>query len=243
MSNFYAFLHKHWQKLLALTIWLALIGGYWLYARHSGASLWQSIVALVQLLRSPLMGVLLFILLYTVRPLAFFSAVVLSLLGGSLYGPWVGFLANVIGSNAGALLAYTLGRFFGQNWVSAEPKQSSWVGRYTERMRRNSFETVFIMRLLYLPYDLVNYLSGFLRIDWRAFLAATALGSIPGTIAFTLLGAGIPFADLIIAVENQHIPRLPNALLYTFISFAILAVSSLVSRYMRRKEGDPSSAD
>ena len=67
--------------------------------------------------------------------------------------------------------------------------QDSFVGKYSQRMRERSFETVFIMRLVFLPYDLVNYLSGILRINFFAFLTATALGSIPGTISFTLFGA------------------------------------------------------
>lgn len=51
----------------------------------------------------------------------------------------------------------------------------------------NSFETVLIMRFIFLPYDLVNYLAGILRIDLKAFILATLLGSIPGTIAFVPL--------------------------------------------------------
>ncbi len=62
-------------------------------------------------------------------------------------------------------------------------------------MRDNSFETVLIMRLLFLPYDLVNYASGILRLRWLPFLLATALGSLPGTVSFVLLGASIDTVD------------------------------------------------
>ena len=58
-------------------------------------------------------------------------------------------------------------------------------------MRDNSFETVLIMRFIFLPYDLMNYMAGFMRIHMRAFILATTLGSIPGTISFVLLGASV----------------------------------------------------
>ncbi|MEZ4595105.1 MAG: hypothetical protein R3D55_28775 [Chloroflexota bacterium] len=48
-------------------------------------------------------------------------------------------------------------------------EEAGTIQRYTRRLRENSFETVLIMRLIFLPYDLVNYLSGFLKINWRAF--------------------------------------------------------------------------
>ena len=44
------------------------------------------------------------------------------------------------------------------------------------------------MRLVYVPYDLVNYLAGFLRIGWMPFILATALGSLPDTLSFVLFG-------------------------------------------------------
>ena len=62
-------------------------------------------------------------------------------------------------------------------------------------MRANSFSTVMTMRFVFLPYDLVSYLSGFLRIAPLQFLAATALGSLPGTVAFVLAGASIERLD------------------------------------------------
>ena len=51
------------------------------------------------------------------------------------------------------------------------------------------------MRLLFLPYDLVNYVCGALRITWSSFLLATALGSLPGTVSFVLLGASLERVD------------------------------------------------
>ena len=78
---------------------------------------------------------------------------------------------------------------------AAVGERRSFVATWSARLRDNSFETVFIMRLVFLPSDLVNSACGALRIRWAPFLLATALGSLPGTISFVLLGASLERVD------------------------------------------------
>ena len=87
--------------------------------------------------------------------------------------------------------------------------------------------TVFIMRLLFLPYDLVNYVCGALRIKWTSFLLATALGSLPGTISFVLLGASLESVDQGLDGIN------PWAIV---ASVAIFVVSIAISRLLRKRQ-------
>ena len=44
------------------------------------------------------------------------------------------------------------------------------IERYARRNAFNSFETVMIMRFIFLPYDAVSYLAGFLRIEFWPFI-------------------------------------------------------------------------
>jgi uncharacterized membrane protein YdjX (TVP38/TMEM64 family) len=102
------------------------------------------------------------------------------------------------------------------------------IQRYARRMRENSFETVMIMRFIFLPYDAVSYLAGFLRIRYWPFILATALGSIPGTLAFIGFGASIERFD-------DSIPRL-NPVILGF-SIAIFIISIALSRIFKKREG------
>jgi uncharacterized membrane protein YdjX (TVP38/TMEM64 family) len=188
------FVGRHWQKLVAAAIWLALAGAFLGYSLATGSSATETLRALVDLLRSPV-GPLIYILIYTLRPLAFFSAIVVTLLGGAIWGPLWGTLFVVIGSNMSATLAYAFGRVLGRD-VLATDAASGVVGRYAERLRANAFATVLLMRLVYLPYDLVNYLGGFLRVPYRPFILATVLGSLPGTLTFVLAGAALNIDDI-----------------------------------------------
>ena len=69
-----SFLARHWQKLVAAAIWLALVGAFLGYSILTRRSATETLGDLVGLLRTPV-GPLIYILIYTLRPLAFFSTI------------------------------------------------------------------------------------------------------------------------------------------------------------------------
>ncbi len=174
-------------------------------------------------------GPLLFILIYALRPLIFFSAAILTLAGGFLFGPVWGIVFVVIGSNLSAMVAYTVGRYFGQGLLDDE-ESTGFLQRYANSMRSHSFETIMIMRFIFLPYDLVNYMAGLLRIDWKAFLLATMLGNIPGTIAFVLAGASLDWE------AGGGLPTIKPWVLA--MSAVVFILSIALSRIFKRRQQD-----
>jgi uncharacterized membrane protein YdjX (TVP38/TMEM64 family) len=227
-----SFLQKHGTKLLALLFWGALVGGYYLYANANDLTLADSLQLIVDFLTASLLGPLFYMVIYALRPLIFFPATVLTLLGGFLFGP-IGILWTIIGSNASAMVAYGVGRYFGRG-VLDDDANTSVIQKYTQRMRQNSFETVLIMRLLFLPYDLVNYAAGFLKIRWQPFILATAIGSIPGTISFVLFGGSFGTLAELVAGDVQVNP------VTLILSIALIVVSIGLSRLIKRREADVS---
>lgn len=224
------FLQKHWQKLFALVFWLGLLGVYYWYVRSNDLTLAESAYAIADLLTTSAFGPLLYIVIYALRPLLFFPATLLTVLGGFLFGAVPGVIYVVIGSNSSAMVAYGVGAVFGKGLLTASAEGAGLLQRYTQRIRDNSFEAVLLMRLLFLPYDLVNYLSGFLRVDWKAFLLATAVGSIPGTISFVLLGTSFGTLDELLAGEFQLNPVALGT------SVVLILVSIGLSRFLKRRE-------
>lgn len=223
-----SFWQKHGAKLVALLFWIVVVGGYYLYANLNNLTLVDSLNTLVDFLTNSLYGPLFYIVVYALRPLLFFPATILTLLGGFLFGP-IGILWTVLGSNASALLAYSVGRYFGQGVLDNE-ESSGLIQQYTQRLRQNSFETVLIMRLLFLPYDLVNYAAGFLKIKWQPFILATAVGSIPGTVSIVLLGGSFGTLDELVAGDVQVNP-------ITLIASVVLILVSIgLSRFIKKRE-------
>ncbi|GAB4425187.1 MAG: TVP38/TMEM64 family protein [Anaerolineae bacterium] len=237
------FVGRHWQKLLAALLWVLLLGGYgWYYSRNNLTPS-AAFTQIIELLQSP-WGPLLYILIYAVRPLFFFSAVVITLAGGAVFGAGgsplnvaYAVLLTIIASNTSATVAYLVGRFFGEGLLRADdPDSASIVERYTSRMRGNSFETIMIMRFIFLPYDLVNYMAGILRIKYLPFILATALGSIPGTIAFVSFGASVDITDL----AQGQVPAF-NPWVLAFGAM-IFVVSIAISRVFKAREAKRAAA-
>lgn len=146
-------------------------------------------------------GLAAYIGVYLLRPLVLFPASLLTIAAGVLFGPVVGVIAVVIGANGSALVAYTIGRLLRSRGATTDGMPAAALdtgslrARWEEQLRTRSFETVFVMRLLFLPFDVVNVASGALAIRVAPFVLATALGSLPGTISFVLLGASLDRID------------------------------------------------
>lgn len=227
-------LARHWQKAIAAAIWMALAGGFFGYAAITGSTPTAMVQALVDLLRSP-MGPLIYILIYTLRPLAFFSAVVISLAGGAIWGPLWGTVLVIIGSNMSATLAYGFGRVFGRGMLPDGAANGSIVVRYAGRLRTNAFAAILVMRLIYLPYDLVNYLAGFLRVPYRPFLLGSILGALPGTLTFVLAGASLNLDDILAGRFSVSAVN-PWSLAF---SVALFIGGLAIARVLRRSEQAP----
>lgn len=227
-----SFLVRHKEKMFAGILWITVLAVFIMYVTRSGLGIIEAlqniIVQLVDLMTNSAWGPLIFLLVYAVRPIFLFSAGLLSVAGGFLFGPLWGVIYTVIASNLSAMVAYLIGRFFGGNLLE-DDATAGIIQNYADRMRENSFMTVLSMRLAFIPYDIVNYIAAFLRIDWKPFLFATALGSLPGTIAFSFFGAALPEFD----------GSLPEFDIRIFIAGVIIFMISLgISWLVKRQEAN-----
>ena len=222
-----SWLKQNAAKLTALIFWLALILGYQWYARANQLTPFEAVQALLDFFAGNLWGPLIYILVYAIRPLILFPSTLLTLAGGFVFGPVLGVVYTIVASNISSTIAFFVGHYFGEG-LFKDDGSDNWVQRYARRMRENSFETVMVMRFIFLPYDAVSYLAGFLRIRYWLFILATALGSIPGTLAFIGFGASIEQFD-------GSIPKL-NPVILGF-SIAIFVISLALARIYKKREG------
>ena len=217
----------HKSALIALIFWLVLIVAVRQYMQATDLTFGELSARLQTVLSESWYGPLLYILVYLARPLILFPASLLTILGGSVFGLWPGFLYVLIAGTVSAIIPYGIGR-----WLSSgqpPPTQSpTAAGRFVRMLRENPFVAVLTMRLIYLPYDAVSLLAGSLRISFVAFLAATALGNLAGTLSFVGIGASIE-GDL----AAGEISLNPQVLVF---SFTILVLSLVLSRLLKRGE-------
>lgn len=213
------------HRLVIAGAWVLLVGGLAAWGVARGVEPGEVAADFVDAVQGSAWGPIAYIVLYLLRPLVLFSATVLTLAGGFLFGPVAGIAIVVVAANGSAMVAYGIAR-----WVRGGAPEAAGDGRiaaWTGRLRRRSFETVLTMRLLYLPFDLVSYAAGAARIHAGAFLAGTAAGSAPATVWMVLLGASLESFD-------GAVPRLDPYVLA--LSIVLLVAGLVVATVLRRRE-------
>jgi uncharacterized membrane protein YdjX (TVP38/TMEM64 family) len=113
---------------------------------------------------------------------------VMTIAGGLAFGAVRGAIYAVIGATAGAIAAFTTGRFLGQNFVrrNVGARFQSLLGQ----MNRHGFSIIFYLRVFpIIPYNALNLIAGASPISFRDYFCATILGILPGTVLFACLGS------------------------------------------------------
>ncbi|WP_081975496.1 TVP38/TMEM64 family protein [Modestobacter caceresii] len=146
-----------------------------------------------------------FVLLYAVVTLAPLPKNVLTVIAGLLFGLVEGTVLVLVGALLGAVAAFGLGRVLGRDAVDRITGHR--VTRIDALLRRHGFLAVLGVRLVpVLPFTAINYAAGLTAVRNRDYFIGTALGIIPGTIAYASLGAygttpgSWPFAVAVLAL-------------------------------------------
>jgi uncharacterized membrane protein YdjX (TVP38/TMEM64 family) len=122
--------------------------------------------------------------------LMFPTAVVFTLTGGFLFGWLVGTAATLVAATTGATVAFllaktTLGEVFAQ-------RSGRWLDKLRAGFQKDAFSYLLVLRLVpAFPFWVMNIAPAVLGMRLRDFIAATALGIIPGTLAFSFVGSGL----------------------------------------------------
>ena len=130
----------------------------------------------------------LFVLVYVaVTGLSLPGAVILTLAGGFLFGFVWGTLFVNLGATTGATLAFLASRYLLRDWV--ERKFGKWLGPVQQGFSNNAFSYLMTLRLIPLfPFFVVNLVSGLTRMNVGTYVAATAIGIIPGSFVYAYAG-------------------------------------------------------
>ena len=122
----------------------------------------------------------------------FFPVAVLALAGGLLFGLWYGSLYTFLGAMCNCALMFLLARSVGRRRVERliQTRLSPvWQDRLAQIGGRKGFLLLVVLRLIpAVPYNLINYAFGLSGMPLGTYMAASAIGIIPGTLAFINIG-------------------------------------------------------
>ena len=144
---------------------------------------------------------LMYVGVYTIRPLLLFPTLILNLSAGILFGPCYGVLFLLMGGMGCASFCYLWGRFGGGRWLL-----ENFGGHWGERLRSylvndNSFTKLLWLRIVPIfPYDPVSVIAGSVGFDVKKYLGATFLGMLPGAIAYNFLAGSFGTNKVYVAI-------------------------------------------
>lgn len=133
-------------------------------------------------------GPIIYVLIYTIFTLLILPSTALNLMGGALFGPWIGTLWTTLAALIAALIAFWMTRYGAQAALSKR-FSGRWQNLDAELRQGGMFYIAAIRLLPIIPYGLVNYMAGLTSIKFRDYLIGTLVGTLPGVLPFVLLGS------------------------------------------------------
>ena len=165
-----------------------------------------------------------FIIAYAVGAL-FLPGTLLSFVGAILYGVWWGTLLVWIAATLGSLAPYFVARFVGQSALqSSVGEDNQSLRRFDDWIAERGFPGLLLVRFLPIfPYIFVNYACGLIGVRFRDYLAATAIGILPGTFVYQYMFANVGEAVLKDGLKWSYLTD-PNVMapIGAFILFIVI---------------------
>lgn len=133
-----------------------------------------------------------YIALFTLLPAFFFPVAVLALAGGLLFGLLWGSVYTFLGAILNCALMFLTARYLGRERVRALVRRklpTQWQRKLEGFGDREGALLLVVLRLIpAVPYNLINYAFGLTEMKLTTYLFFSAIGIIPGTLAFINIG-------------------------------------------------------
>jgi len=108
--------------------------------------------------------------------------------GGALFGLWAGAGLSLAAALVGAIIAFGVGRLLGREAVDCLIRGR--LARVDALLADHGLSAVLVVRLVPLvPFIAINYASGLSGVRFRHYVLGSALGMVPGSLAYAALGA------------------------------------------------------
>ena len=117
-------------------------------------------------------------------------ASLLSLIGGFLYGTWIGGIGIIVGGTIGSFIVFLLAKLFFHDYVSKKLLQRySFITQY---FQKNELELMLLIRLIPgVPFFAQNLILAGLGAKKLKFFFTTLFGLSPWAIIFASIGQGL----------------------------------------------------
>lgn len=169
-----------------------------------------------------------FVIYVIVTALSLPGAAVMTLVGGAVFGLWLGVVVVSFASTIGATLAFLVSRFMLKDFVQSRyENQMRSINRGIDK--EGSFY-LFMLRMVPLfPFFVINLVMGITRIGMLQFYLVSQIGMLLGTFAYVYAGTQL-------GLVNQVTDILSPGLIGAFVILGLLplAMKKLID-YLRAR--------
>lgn len=167
---------------------------------------------------APVVSILLMVLQAFIAPIPSF---LIAGANGLVFGVFDGILISWFGAMLGAAGTFYLARVLDEDFVKRFEQSSGLMKKVDEISQKYGAKVIFVGRLLpFVSFDFLSYAAGLSTMKAWQFFLATALGMIPGTVAYVLLGN-----------EIMKYSRYSRQIIWiTFAAIALLLVYSTIKK-------------
>jgi uncharacterized membrane protein YdjX (TVP38/TMEM64 family) len=112
---------------------------------------------------------------------------ILTMAGGFLFGALLGGIAATLGALAGATIIFLIARSAAGEFLTR--RAGPFAARLARGFQANAFSYLLFLRLVPIPFWLVNLAPALFGVRLSTYVVATAIGIIPATAIFAVFGA------------------------------------------------------
>ncbi len=225
-----SWLQRYRVHLLWVSVWVALVGTFYLTVSTRDTTTKEMVVGIFEAMTTFWWAPLIFLGAYMIRPLLFIPVTLFALSSGLFFGLWWGIPLALCGAVISGAVAHYVGRLLRGQGISSTPDISDSPSRTRYMLAHRPFEVILGLHLTLLPFDMVNYTSGLLRVHTPSVLGGIALGLLPGTISMVSIGAGIDFERFL--ADGFSVSLIDWR--YMLLALAVFIIATTTSHIYRR---------
>ena len=146
-----------------------------------------------------------------------------ALIGGFIFGKWIGTLIVVLGLSIGATFLYVFGNYFLKDLI-----REKFLNRFKSletKFKKSEFTFLLVYRFIGgIPWQLSCLIPTLFNVRVKNFFFATLIGIIPQIFLAVSIGSGLEK----IIDQNSEIPSITDIIFYADIYIPILAFFGLI---------------
>lgn len=180
-------------NILKISIFIIILLAGAIFLRYSGIENLQELEMIIQ--NSGSLAPLIYIALFSILPTFFMPVTILAMAAGYVFGILPAGIYTFIAAFINSTLTYFLGKYVAYDFINdlANEKYPDVYNKLKEKSNgKEGFIFMLIVRLLpFVPYTLLNYMSGAVGFNYLVFISSSMLGILPGIFIYTNIGTNL----------------------------------------------------